>query len=127
MIPACVSLYGQLLENRRAYENGRIRKYPKKTENKNQQGGLNNKNAEHSEREDYDTDSSTDSTLCSWWSNVYGFDMRSNPLFVEDPSSKPGDISNQWCIMSEPVTTFFDPSKVNFILFDYVYAKIKLN
>lgn len=120
MIPSCVSLYGQLLENRRAYENGRIRMHPKKTENKNSQDCLSKENAVQSEVGGYDTDSSTDSTLCSWWSNVYGFDMRSNPVVVEDPSSKLGGSSKQWCIMTEPVTTFFDPRKVNLIVFVYV-------
>lgn len=111
MIPMCVTLYGQLLEQRRVFGNCRLRKSTKKKTYKkyvNKYG--------KSEAQSSDTDSSTDSTLCSWWKNVYGFDMRSNTEIVVDSNSEsvdcPDSAKDEWHIMDEPLVTFFDPCKV---------------
>lgn len=113
MIPMCITLYGQLSEQRRAYENRRSRKFSKKNKNK----ALNNCVVKNKEKETiidgYDTDSSSDSTWCSWWSDVYGFDMRSKPEFLVNHFSERRYSSD--FVLTEPIITFFDPYKVNLL------------
>lgn len=114
MIPMCVTLYGQLLEQRRVFGNCRLRKKTNKKTYKKSDSCL---NLNKSDKSETDTDSSSDSTLCSWWSNVYGFDMRSNTEFVVDCGSEsvdcPDSAKDKWHLMDEPIVTFFDPCKVN--------------
>jgi len=114
MIPMCVTLYGQLLEQRRVFGNCRIRKSTKKRTYKQSDSCL---NLNKSGKSDTDTDSSSDSTLCSWWGNVYGFDMRSNTEKVVDCDPENVDYrdsaKDKWYVMDEPLVTFFDPCKVN--------------
>jgi len=114
MIPMCVTLYGQLLEQRRVFGNCRIRKRIKKRTYQKSNSYL---NLNKSDKSETDTDSSSDSTLCSWWSNVYGFDMRSNTEIVVDRDSEsvdyPISAKDKWYLMDEPLVTFFDPCKVN--------------
>lgn len=113
MIPMCVTLYGQLLEQRRIYGNCRIRKRTKKKTLKKFNRGLKINKSDKSETQSSDTDSSSDSTLCSWWSNVYGFDMRSHSEVVVDCNSEsPDSAKGEWHVMEEPLVTFFDPCKV---------------
>ncbi|XP_025196022.1 probable protein arginine N-methyltransferase 1.2 [Melanaphis sacchari] len=116
MIPMCVTLYGQLLEQRRIYGNCRIRKKTKKKAYKKLNKRFNINKSNKSETQSNDSDSSSDSTLCSWWSNVYGFDMRSYSEITVDCSSEsvdcPKSFKDEWRIMEEPIVTFFDPSKV---------------
>lgn len=126
MIPKCVSLYGQLSDQRRAYENRRIRKLKPKEKNKNTNHPKFNKKLE-SEEESCDTDSSSDSTWCSWWKDVYGFDMRSKPdmwvdQFPENENSS--DSNKEWCVMTEPLIAFFDPCRVNFPMFQYIFSYV---
>jgi len=117
MIPMCVTLYGQLLEQRRVFGNCRIRKSTKKRTYKKFDNCLNLNKSGKSETLSSDSDSSSDSTLCSWWGNVYGFDMRSNTEIVVDRNSEsvdcPVSAKDKWLMMDEPLVTFFDPSKVN--------------
>jgi len=117
MIPMCITLYGQLLEQRRVFGNCRIRKSTKKKTYKKFDNCLNLNKSGKSETLSSDTDSSSDSTLCSWWSNVYGFDMRSNTEIVVGCNSESIDCSDsakdKWFMMDEPLVTFFDPCKVN--------------
>lgn len=121
MIPNNVSLYIQLLEQRGLYVNQRVYKNSKN----NKPNSTNKKKLDESLTDEYDSDSSTDSTKCSWWSDVYGFDMRVQRDFIviNDYSySKNNTIGssvhpNDWCIMPEPAVQFFDPCKVIYILF----------
>jgi hypothetical protein len=120
MIPKSVSLYGQLSDQRRAYENRRIRKLKTKEKKKNTNYPKFSKKKLESEEEDCDTDSSSDSTWCSWWKDVYGFDMRSKPDTWIDQF--PGDencsgSNKEWCVMPEPLIAFFDPCRVNLHMF----------
>ncbi|XP_060858397.1 uncharacterized protein LOC132935795 [Metopolophium dirhodum] len=116
MIPMCVTLYGQLLEQRRVFGNCRIRKSTKKRTYKKCDNCLKLNKSGKSETLSSDTDSSSDSTLCSWWSNVYGFDMRSNTEIVVGCNSEsvdcPDSAKDKWFMMDEPLVTFFDPCKV---------------
>ncbi|XP_060847189.1 protein arginine N-methyltransferase 1-like [Rhopalosiphum padi] len=113
MVPMCVTLYGQLLEQRRVYGNCRIRKKTKKKTYKKFNKCLNISKSKNSETQSSDTDSSSDSTLCSWWSNVYGFDMRSySEIVVDCKSESPNSAKDEWQMMEEPLVTFFDPYKV---------------
>lgn len=98
MVPMSVSLYGHISEHRKAYENQRIRK------NKNK--------VDQAVVSDYDSDSSSDSTRSSWWSNVYGFDMRSNPTYLVDKKSDNEETEEKWYIMPEPITSHFNSSRV---------------
>lgn len=100
MVPETVSLYGHLSEHRKAYENQRLRK------------GKNKNKVDQTVVTDYDSDSSTDSTNCSWWSNVYGFDMRSNPTYLVDKKSDNGETEEKWYIMPEPIYSHFNSSRV---------------
>jgi len=100
MIPMKISLYAHLSEQRRAYENGRIRKKVKK---------LNQPITT-----DYESDSSTDSNYCSWWSNVYGFDLTSDPEFLIDENSENGELNHKWRIMAEPIASYFNSCRVIF-------------
>lgn len=109
MIPKCVSLYGQLLEQKTIYDNQRIHKNSKN----NKLNSVARKNPDESSTKEYDSDSSSDSTNCSWWRNVYGFDMRVPREFIVDSHSKNAANHNYWCIMPEPIIQFFDPCKVN--------------
>lgn len=101
MVPMTVSLYGHLLEHRKAYENQRVRK------NKNK--------VDQTVVTDYDSDSSTDSTRSSWWSNVYGFDMRSNPTYLVDKKSDNGEAEEKWYIMPEPICSHFNSTRVKYL------------
>ncbi|XP_027840234.2 uncharacterized protein LOC114121922 [Aphis gossypii] len=113
MIPMCVTLYGQLLEQRRIYGNCRIRKKTKKKTLKKFNRSLKINKSDKPETQSSDTDSSSDSTLCSWWSNVYGFDMRSySEVVVDSNSESPISAKDEWQVMEEPLVTFFDPCKV---------------
>lgn len=110
-----VTLYCQLLEQRRIYENQRIRKSKKSTK-------LVTKEMKKTTVGDgYDTDNSLDSMCCSWWNDVYGFDMRSKPEFLIEKYSESEDCSvsdeKHWFLMPEPIIAHFDPSKVNLIIF----------
>lgn len=110
----CVTLYGQLLEQRRIYGNCRIRKKTKKKTLKKFNRSLKINKSDKPETQSSDTDSSSDSTLCSWWSNVYGFDMRSySEVVVDSNSESPISAKDEWQVMEEPLVTFFDPCKVN--------------
>lgn len=114
MIPQCVSLFGHLSDHRRAYENRRVRKFKTKEKNKNTNCPTFNKQKQ--EEDSYDTDSSSDSTWCSWWRDVYGFDMRSKPdMLVDRMSGNENcyDSNKSWCVMTEPLVAFFDPCRVN--------------
>jgi len=106
----CVTLYAQLSEQRTLYENSRIRKNKnKKLEN------FYNIKKEQSEIDGFNSDSSSDSTCCSWWKDAYGFDMRSSVQFLINDNSESGDFSRhdkKWYIMPEPIFTYFDPCKV---------------
>lgn len=117
MIPMCVTLYGQLLEQRRVFGNCRIRKRTKNRICKKFDNSLNLNKSGKSKTLSSDTDSSSDSTLCSWWSDVYGFDMRSNTEIVVDGNYVSVDrldsAEDEWFMMDEPLVTFFDPCKVN--------------
>lgn len=121
MIPKSVSLYFQLLEQRCLYANQRIYKNSKN----NKPNSTDKKKLDKSLTVEYDSDSSTDSTNCSWWSNVYGFDMRIQRDFIviDDCNYSISNTinssvhQNNWCIMPEPVIQFFDPCKVIYILF----------
>jgi len=110
----CVTLYGQLLEQRRVYRNCRIRKKTKNKTLKKFNKVLKINKSDKSETQSSDTDSSSDSTLCSWWSDVYGFDMRSySEVVVDCNSESPDSAKDEWHVMEEPLVTFFDPCKVN--------------
>lgn len=113
MIPMFITLYAQLSEQRRAYENRRDRKYSKKNNN-NKTFDSDVVTKMEDESDGCDTDSSTDSTWCSWWSDVYGFDMRSKPEFLKtSESGVSSDFNKDWFVMTEPIISFFDPYKVN--------------
>lgn len=109
----CITLYGQLSEQRRAYENRRNRKHSKKNKKKTLDKCVVKKKEKESISDAYDTDSSSDSTWCSWWSDVYGFDMRSKPEFLVNNFSESGYSSD--FVMTEPIISFFDPYKVNLL------------
>lgn len=118
MIPMCVTLFGQLLTQRRVFANSRLRKSTKKKLNKKQNYCVNtNKSGKFEAQYSSDTDSSSDATSCSWWSDVYGFDMRSNTEIVVDYNSEnadcPDSAKDKWYVMEEPLITFFNPCKVN--------------
>lgn len=114
-----VTLYGQLLEQRQKYENQcshkknvltKIKKIPTK-----KKGNL-------SLIEGYNSDSSSDTTLCSWWSDVYGFDMRLTTTFIVEQYIDEKKILHEekkWRIMPDPIITFFDFRKVNLSIFIY--------
>lgn len=124
MIPKCVSLYGQLSDQRRAYENRRVRKFKTTEKNKKHNIPTFNKKKLESEEELCDSDSSSDSTWCSWWKDVYGFDMRSKPDMLVDELTDSENFSaskKKWCVMSEPIVSFFDPYRVNFQMFLYTF------
>lgn len=120
MIPMCVTLYTQLLEQRRVYEQQRFSKVKKK---KNKSCDKNSRQIkfDQSLMDGYDTDSSSDSTICSWWGDVYGFNMKSKSEFLVDANSDSEEGSNLdgdgWRVMTEPIIAFFDPCKVYLILF----------
>jgi len=112
----CVTLYGQLLEQKRTYENRRIRKNKKKNKEFDNYC-VHKSNVDQAEdTEEYNSDSSSDSTWCSWWKDVYGFDMRSKEEFIVLDNSVDRDHCNsgkeKWCIMPEPLFAHFDPFKV---------------
>lgn len=112
MIPKCVTLYCQLLEQKRVYDNQQAYKNKKKDKK------LNCKQiVVPSVEECSDSDSSSDSTRCSWWSNVYGFDMRSKREFLVDHDCQNRncrDLHNKWCVMPEPLFKSFNPLKVRY-------------
>lgn len=108
MLPKCVSLYGQLLEQRHTYENQRICKN-KKNANTN---SINKTKLDQTLSEESDSSSTSDSTNCSWWSNVYGFDMRSTREFIVDDKKNASGIHEKWCIMPEPIVSGFNSRKV---------------
>lgn len=120
MIPMCVSIYCQLLENRLLYSNQRISKINRKKKYKNPSSyKLKDRSNQCLLENSDDSDSSSDdSTNCSWWKNVYGFDMRSKAHFIVDSNSEDEDSNTrEWRVMSEPIIQFFDPFKV--MLFNY--------
>lgn len=110
----CVTLYGQLVENRQVYENQRIRKNKKEKMNKKSNNQIPQKSVNQLVTKDYDSDSSSDSTWTTWWRDVYGFDMRSRAEFlvIRDSENKNCSQFNKWRIMPEPIFAFFDPYKV---------------
>ncbi|VVC44125.1 Protein arginine N-methyltransferase,S-adenosyl-L-methionine-dependent methyltransferase [Cinara cedri] len=108
MIPKGVSLYGQLLEQKNTYDNQHIHKNSKNTK----LNAVAKQILDESLTKEYDSDSSSDSTNCSWWKNVYGFDMRIQKEFINDFHSKSSTKHKDWCIMPDPIITFFDPCKV---------------
>lgn len=118
MIPMCVTIYGQLLEHRQAYSNQRIYKTNKKKKYKKLNEYMHKEKLNQSLTKNNDCDSSSDdSTNCSWWKNVYGFDMRSKAQFIVDSNSESEDNNStrEWRVMSEPLVQFFDPCRVNLL------------
>lgn len=116
MIPKAISLYGQLLEQKCIYLNNRTCK----NRIKNKPNSRDKEKLNESSSKEYDSDSSCDSTYCSWWSDVYGFDMRVQREFIviddcnykSNITSKPVHNKDCWAIMPEPIVHFFDPCKV---------------
>jgi len=101
-----VALYGQLSEQRKAYDNQRNSK------SKKIMTTIDNKLSEI-------VDDHSDTDL-SWWRNVYGFDMRSEQTFLVDHSkSEDGgsDVDKEGFLIIEPIVTYFNPRKVHLILF----------
>lgn len=107
----CVTLYGQLLEQRYSYENQRICKY----KTKQYQNSVNETKLNKPSTEENDSSSSSDSTNCSWWGNVYGFDMRSKREYIVDVKKNASGLNEKWCIMPEPIVSSFNPRKVKCI------------
>lgn len=118
MIPKCVTLYCQLLEQKRVYENQQLYKNKKKDKKLNSKKIVLPSVEKCSDGDDdSDSDSSSDSTRCSWWSSVYGFDMRSKREFLVDHDCQVGNCFNlhkEWCVMPEPLFKSFNPFKVRF-------------
>lgn len=108
MIPKCVTLYGQLLEQMYTYENQRICK----NKNKDNTKSINKTKLDGKLSEESDSSSTSDSTNCSWWSNVYGFDMRSKREYIVDSKKNSSGKYEKWCVMPEPIVTGFNSRKV---------------
>lgn len=117
MIPMTVTIYGRLTEQRQHYQNQRLYKKNPSRNKRNQ-----------SLIDGNDSDSSSDTTLCSWWSDVYGFDMRSKIQFlIEQCYNEKEEFYNEekkWCIMPDPLIRFFDFRKVNLNVFIYFIGEI---
>jgi len=109
-----VALYGQLSEQRKAYDNQRVCKSKKM---------MRLVNNELPDAVDYhgNTNSSDDhgDTNLSWWRDVYGFDMRSEQTFLVDHSKNEdgSDVDKEGFLILEPIVTYFSPRKVHLIVF----------
>lgn len=104
MIPMRVTLYGQLLEQRKAFENQRVCK--------------SKENLKLVDNELKCVIKDHDDTNLSWWRDVYGFDMRSKQSFLVDSSENNcNDMEKDGFLILEPINTHFNRKKVNLIVF----------